>query len=135
MDKLLENHCFSVYSTSESEGKITCRARMVPLEEKDTQLHLATVWGTKFIQAALRKSAAQEAWKLDVSKPLLLKDGELVYTWEFCLSGNVSAAVAELREIDRAPLESKSLDIASNSAPLGPPTPSKRNVTIRASQG
>jgi hypothetical protein len=135
MDKILENHCFSAYETTATDTSVKCRARLIPMDKNDTSLTVATVWATKFIHKALTRCAEQTDWVFTAAKPLLLKEGDLVYTWEFCLSGDVAAGLQALREIDRAPLESKSIEVGTSTAPLGPPTQTKRNVTIRSSQG
>jgi hypothetical protein len=138
MDNILENHCFQVYESPlnvTEDNRCVRRARLVPLSTTDKALTLATVWGTKFIHKALIASNSASDWKFSCSKPLVLKDSELVYTWEFEISGNVNSAFAALREIDRAPLESKSIEVGEASVPLGPPTASKRNVRVKVTQG
>jgi hypothetical protein len=138
MDDILVDHCFAVYESPVNvtdENKLVRRARLTPLSEADKSLTLANVWGTKFIQKALTEASAAEDWSFACSKPLLLKDGELVYTWEFALSGDVPKGLSVLRAIDRAPLESKSIKVGETSVALGPPTASTRKVTVKTTQG
>lgn len=138
MDKILENHCFEVYESTETlttDTTVVRRARMVPLSSDDKTLTLATVWGTKFIHKALTLAKGAEDWKFSCSKPMLLKDNDLVYTWEFSVVGNVEAALAALRTIDRAPLEKINIEVGKQFTPLGPPSSSTRKVAVRATQG
>jgi len=137
MDNILSNHCFSVYECAEAvttDTEIVRRARLTPLTSADTTLTLATVWATKFIAKALVASNAATEWKFSCKKPLLLKDNELVYTWEFAITGDIEKAISELRLIDRAPLESISIDTSVSPTPLGPPTSSTRKVSVRVTQ-
>ena len=98
---LLSNHCFSIYEEEVTVTETTLKCRLVPLNTSDTSLALAEVYAVKFIQGAL--AFTDPSWSIEASRPWLLKDGKLRFTWKFVIKGDMEAAYRMLRTLDKAP--------------------------------
>lgn len=98
---LLANHCFSVYDEEVTVTEVALKCRLVPLNEGDTSLTLAETYALKFIREAL--SLTGEDWRIEASRPWVMRDGKLLYTWKFVLKGNIESAYNELLKIEKAP--------------------------------
>jgi len=120
---LLANHCFSIYEEEVTATETTLKCRLVPLTEADVSMTLAETYALKFIREALQMESSE--WRLDASRPWVLKDNKLVYTWRFILKGNIDAAYNALLKIDKAPTQ------ANTFVPVRKSVSARGTVTVR----
>lgn len=103
-----------VYATPVDEKDvIVCLARLRPMTEDDRKLVMAERRALMFIEEALVKSNADDSWNLRFSRPWVLKNDKLAYTWDFTIKGDIEAALKALSTIKlmKAPV-TKEEDVA-----------------------
>ena len=92
--------------------QLDVRVYSSPVDTKDTLVALGRLGGdtdTAFkvnesrllvvIEKILRVAKDAESWKVRLSRPWVLKEGKLRFTWDFTVQGDLSAALAELEKI------------------------------------
>ena len=95
-----------------NDTTIVILGRLKPMTNKDTQLKLAETRLLGWIERALRAIRDNKDFKVRFSRPWLLKEDQLVFTWDFTLQGDLAKAVEILKEIPvpKAPAGSESTE-------------------------
>lgn len=93
-----------------NDTTIVILGRLKPMTNKDSNLKLAESRLLGWIERALRAIKDNKDFKVRFSRPWLLKEEQLVFTWDFTLQGDLAKAVEILKEIPvpRAPAGSES---------------------------
>ena len=92
--------------------QLDVRVYSSPVDTKDTLVALGRLGGdtdTAFkvnesrllvvIEKILKVAKEADAWKVRLSRPWVLKDGKLRFTWDFTLQGDLDAALTDLEKI------------------------------------
>lgn len=97
---ILDSVGITVYAQPATpEDTVVCLGRLRPLTEGDTNLKMAESRLLKFISAALLVASENKAWQLRFSRPWVLKDNKLAFTWDFTIRGDLTVALNSLSEI------------------------------------
>ena len=122
---LLAKLNISVYATPvEETSTIVFLGRLTPLNDEDKDFKLAESRLLNFIERALIKFKDHETVKVRFSRPWLLKDDKLAYTWDFTFRGDLEEAYALLSTL-RIPTNPA---VREESAPLQQITPKRGKV-------
>jgi hypothetical protein len=99
-----------------NDTTIVVLGRLKPMTTKDTNLKLAESRLLGWIERSLRAVRDNKDFKVRFSRPWLLKEDQLVFTWDFTLQGDLDKAVAILKEIPipRAPAGTESIEDTPN---------------------
>lgn len=92
--------------------QLDVRVYSSPVDTKDTLVALGRLGGdtdTAFkvnesrllvvIEKILKVAKDADSWKVRLSRPWVLKDGKLRFTWDFTLQGDLDAALTDLEKI------------------------------------
>jgi hypothetical protein len=83
-----------------NEQTLVCLCRLRPLTAQDTSLKAAEGRLLFFIEKALKMELENlESWRLRLSRPWLLKEDKLVFTWDFTFQGDLRRCVEKLKTI------------------------------------
>lgn len=88
------------------EDCIVVLARLRPMTENDRTLNMAESRALMFIEDALNLSVTSEGWDIRFSRPWVLKNKKIAYTWDFTIQGNLADAVKALSGIQEMKLPS-----------------------------
>lgn len=100
MDKiknLLGKLNIEVYATPvETDDTIVLLGRLTPINAQDTNLKLSEARLLNFIERALKVFDGDESVKARFSRPWLLKEENLAFTWDFTFRGDLERAATLL---------------------------------------
>jgi hypothetical protein len=98
---LLSTLNVEVYSVPVSkDDTICCLCRLKPLTPQDTNLKAAEGRLLYFIERALKLEVDNlDTWRLRLSRPWILKEDKLYYTWDFTFQGNLRLCIDKLKTI------------------------------------
>ena len=90
---VLQSLNITVYATPvENEDTVVFLGRLSPINDQDKSLKLAEARLLNFIERALKAFEDEEEVKARFSRPWLLKEGNLAFTWDFTFRGNLDRA-------------------------------------------
>lgn len=112
------------------EDCIVILARLKPMTENDRTLNMAESRALMFIEDALNLSVNSEDWDIRFSRPWVLKNKKIAYTWDFTIQGNINAAIDALSGIQEMKLPS----VREEEVPLQASKP-KRGIVKQVSVG
>lgn len=97
---ILDSVGVTVYSQPPTpDDTVVCLGRLRPLTEGDTSLKMAESRLLRFIATSLLIASETKVWQIRFSRPWVLKDSKLAFTWDFTLRGDLSVALKSLSEI------------------------------------
>lgn len=106
LKELLQRIGAEVYTTPVNTNDVlVCLARLTPMTPDDRNLVLAERRALTFIESALKLAGESDDWDVRFSRPWVLKQEKLAYTWDFTLKGDLDSALTALEKIKimRAP--------------------------------
>jgi len=90
---ILERLNVTVYATPvDTDDTVVLLGRLAPINDQDKNLKLAEARLLNFIERALKSFEGEESVKARFSRPWLLKDGNLAFTWDFTFRGDLVRA-------------------------------------------
>ncbi len=99
-----------VYSNIENDDLIVAFGRLKPLSSQDTNMKASESRLIFFIETALKIETASKAdperatpWTLRFSRPWVLKNDKVAFTWDFTIKGDLKEALTKLESILIAP--------------------------------
>lgn len=82
------------------DDTVCCLGRLKPLTPQDANLKAAEGRLLFFIEKALKSELDNlETWRLRMSRPWILKEDKLYYTWDFTIQGNLRLCLEKLKAI------------------------------------
>jgi hypothetical protein len=88
-----------VYATPVAEdGVLVLLGRLLPLNDRDGNLKLSEARLLNYLERALKLFDTTSNVKARFSRPWLLKEGKLAYTWDFTFKGDLSTALILLNK-------------------------------------
>jgi hypothetical protein len=108
--ELLTSVGLDVYNVPvENEQTIVCLCRLRPLTQQDTTLKAAEGRLLFFIEKALKAEVENvDSWRLRLSRPWILKEDKLFFTWDFTFQGDLRRCIEKLKTINVPPAPSPS---------------------------
>lgn len=86
------------------DDTICCLCRLKPLTSQDTNLKAAEGRLLFFIEKALKSESENlDTWRLRLSRPWILKEDKLFFTWDFTFQGNLRLCYEKLKSIPVPP--------------------------------
>ncbi len=111
-----------VYSDIQQDDVLVAFGRLKPINNQDTNLKMSEARLIFFIEKALKLEADDKAnpekhipWTLRFSRPWVLKNDKVAFTWDFTIKGSLPEALTRLETILIAPGPS---DVKSGDAPM-----------------
>lgn len=99
-----------VYSNIDNDDLIVAFGRLKPLNNQDTNMKASESRLIFFIETALKMEAAAKSdperatpWTLRFSRPWVLKNDKVAFTWDFTIKGDLKEALTKLESILIAP--------------------------------
>ena len=89
----------SYRSLSASDDTIVVLGRLKPLNETDSNLRQAESRLLNFITDVLKIASTMSNWQVRFSRPWLLKEGKLAFTWDFTVRGNLDDALRNIESV------------------------------------
>ena len=91
---LLGKLCVEVYAVPvEDSDVIVLLGRLKALNEKDSNLKLSEARLLNYLERVLKRFEGNKDVKARFSRPWLLKDEKLAYTWDFTFRGDLKEAL------------------------------------------
>ena len=91
---LLRKLSVEVYAVPVDEDDvIVLLGRLKPLNERDANLKLSEARLLNYLERVLKEFEGNSEVKARFSRPWLLKDGKLAYTWDFTFRGDLKEAL------------------------------------------
>jgi len=111
--ELLATLSVRVYNVQvDQEDLIVIFGRVLPLVPGDKTLSLSEARLLRWIESALKQDKETENWSLRLSRPWVLKEDKLAYTWDFTIKGDIKEAIQTLSGIHvPKPPEEKEVDV------------------------
>ena len=86
-----------VYATPVNEKDvIVLLGRLTPLNDRDTNLKLSEARLLNYLERVLKRFENTDEVKARFSRPWLLKEDKLAYTWDFTFRGDLDVALETL---------------------------------------
>ena len=86
-----------VYATPVVEKEVlVLLGRLMPLNDRDGNLKLSEARLLNYLERVLKLFEKEDEVKARFSRPWLLKEGKLAYTWDFTFKGDLSMALTLL---------------------------------------
>lgn len=90
-----------VYATPvNTEDTVVFLGRLTPINQQDTSLKLSEARLLNFIERALKVFENAEGVKARFSRPWLLKEDKLAFTWDFTFRGDLEKALELLKTLE-----------------------------------
>ena len=100
-EKVLSLLNIEVYAVPVEENEvIVLLGRLTPLNDQDSNLKLSESRLLNYLERALRAFGTNDSVKVRFSRPWLLKNDKLAYTWDFTFRGDLSEALKLLNSTD-----------------------------------
>lgn len=104
MDKIedvLTQLNIEVYATPvDTEDTVVYLGRLTPINPQDTSLKLSEARLLNFIERALKAFDGEKDVKARFSRPWLLKEKKLAFTWDFTFRGDLKKALELLKTVE-----------------------------------
>ena len=83
----------------EEKEVIVLLGRLSPLNDRDLESKLSEARLLNYIERALKEFEEDDSVKARFSRPWLLKEGSLAYTWDFTFRGDLAKALEILEKV------------------------------------
>jgi hypothetical protein len=110
-----------VYSNIDGDDLLVAFGRLKPLNNQDTNMKASESRLIFFIESALKIEANSKAdperatpWTLRFSRPWVLKNDKVAFTWDFTIKGDLNEALTKLEGILIAPSPDRGGDAPMN---------------------
>lgn len=133
--KVLSKLNIEVYQSIDNDDLLVCFGRLKPINAQDSNLKAAESRLIFFIEKALKLEASSEKqtpWVLRFSRPWLLKNDKLAFTWDFTIKGDLNSALSQLESIPVAPTPPTNGEAPMNGGFITPARGSVKQVKIGA---
>lgn len=96
-----------VYNNAvDTDDTLVVFGRLKPMITSDRDLKMAEARALKYIESVLKKCTKEDDWQFRFSRPWVLKNERLAFTWDFTIKGNLEGAIKLLESVEpmKAPL-------------------------------
>ncbi len=90
-----------VYSNAvDNKNTLVVFGRLTPMTGTDRDLKMAEARALNYIESVLKKCTDKDAWQFRFSRPWVLKNERLAFTWDFTLKGDLDGAIKLLSSVE-----------------------------------